>query len=68
MNNELFEKTINCPYCWENFSIFIEPSSEVGECYVEDCYVCCRPIEIYIAAKSDDAVEIRINPIEGNEV
>ncbi|AOO66527.1 CPXCG motif-containing cysteine-rich protein [Sulfurospirillum halorespirans] len=68
MNNELFEKTITCPYCWENFTIFIEPSSEVGESYVEDCYVCCRPIEIVIAAKSDDTVEIRINPIEGNEV
>lgn len=68
MNNELFEKTITCPYCWENFSIFIEPSSEVGEIYVEDCYICCRPIEIYITTKSDEAVEIRINPIEGNEV
>ncbi|KFL34550.1 MULTISPECIES: CPXCG motif-containing cysteine-rich protein [unclassified Sulfurospirillum] len=68
MNNELFEKTITCPYCWENFSIFIEPSCEVGESYVEDCYVCCRPIEIVIASTSDDAIEIRINPIEGNEV
>lgn len=67
MNNELFEKTITCPYCWENFTIFIEPSSEVGESYVEDCYVCCRPIEIVIASKSDDSVEIRINLIEGNE-
>jgi hypothetical protein len=68
MNNALFEKTITCPYCWGNFSIFIEPSCEVGESYVEDCYVCCRPIEIVIASKNDDAVEIRINSIEGNEV
>jgi len=68
MNNELLEKTITCPYCWENFSIFIEPSCEVGESYVEDCYVCCRPIEIYITAKHNDTVDIRINSIEGNEV
>lgn len=67
MDNTLFDKTITCPYCWESFSIFIEPSSEVGESYIEDCYVCCRPIEIYVASKHDDFVEIRINRIEGNE-
>lgn len=67
MNNTLFDKTITCPYCWESFSIFIEPSSEVGESYIEDCHVCCRPIEIYVASKSDDSVGIRINRVEGNE-
>jgi len=67
MDNILFNKTISCPYCWENFSIFIEPSSEVGESYIEDCYVCCRPIEIYIASKHNDFIEIRVNRIEGNE-
>lgn len=67
MDNTLFDKTITCPYCWESFFIFIEPSSEVGESYVEDCYVCCRPIEIYVASKSDEMVDIRINRIEGNE-
>ena len=39
----------------------------MGESYIEDCYVCCRPIEIYIASMSEDSVEIRINRIEGNE-
>lgn len=67
MDNSLFDKTITCPYCWENFSIFVEPSSEVGECYIEDCYVCCRPIEIYVASKSEDFIEIRVSRIEGNE-
>ncbi|AFL69574.1 CPXCG motif-containing cysteine-rich protein [Sulfurospirillum barnesii] len=66
MNHTLFDKTITCPYCWESFSIFIEPSLELGECYVEDCYVCCRPMEIYIASKDDDLIEIRIQRIEGN--
>lgn len=67
MNNALFDKIIRCPYCWENFSIFIEPSSEIGESYIEDCYVCCRPIEIYIASKDDNFIDIRVNRIEGNE-
>lgn len=65
--NTLFEKDIVCPYCWEKFSIAIEPTLETGESYIEDCYVCCRPIEIYIARIDDEDVEIRINKIEGNE-
>ena len=67
MDNELLTKTITCPYCWESFSIFIEPSIETKERYIEDCYVCCRPIEIYVASKSDDYVEVHVSRIEGNE-
>ena len=67
MDNELFTKTISCPYCWESFSIFIEPTAEPKERYIEDCYVCCRPIEIYIAARGDDFVDVHVSRIEGNE-
>ncbi|MBE0492311.1 MAG: CPXCG motif-containing cysteine-rich protein [Sulfurospirillum sp.] len=62
----LFEKTITCPYCYERFCIFVEPSLEVGETYVEDCYVCCRPIEIFIEHIDENFLSIRIYPIEGN--
>lgn len=67
MREELSEKDITCPYCWETFSIYIEPSLEVGESYIEDCYICCRPIEIFIAHNSYDSVDIRVSRIEGNE-
>ena len=67
MNDKLSEKEITCPYCWEQFSLFIEPSLEAGESYIEDCYICCRPIEIYIVHQSQDTVEIRLSRIEGNE-
>lgn len=67
MNDELTEKEVTCPYCWETFSIFIEPSVEAGESYIEDCYVCCRPIEIFITHHSQNSVEIRLSRIEGNE-
>lgn len=64
---KLFEKQISCPYCWEVFSVLIEPSLEVGECYIEDCYVCCRPIELCIQHKEAESIELRVNRIEGNE-
>jgi hypothetical protein len=39
--------TISCPYCGEAFGTNVDVSS--GSCaYVEDCQVCCQPIEVAI--------------------
>jgi hypothetical protein len=39
--------TIGCPYCGEDFVTSVDLSS--GSCtYVEDCQVCCQPIEVAI--------------------
>jgi len=65
--HDLLSTKITCPYCWEDFSIQIDPSMEAGECYVEDCYVCCRPIEIYIVKVNEEYADVRIYKIEGNE-
>lgn len=35
---------VDCPYCWERFESQVDLSG--GSCtYVEDCQVCCQPIE-----------------------
>lgn len=35
-----------CPYCWQRISMLLDLS--VGEqTYVEDCEVCCNPIEVH---------------------
>ncbi len=39
------EHFFQCPYCWEEISMLLEPSNQVQQ-YVEDCEVCCRPIQI----------------------
>ena len=38
---------INCPYCGERFEISIDLSVE-EQSYIEDCYVCCRPISLIV--------------------
>jgi len=39
--------TISCPYCGEAFGTSVDLSG--GSCaYVEDCQVCCQPIEVAI--------------------
>lgn len=39
------EHFFQCPYCWEEISMLLEPSNQTQQ-YIEDCEVCCRPIQI----------------------
>ena len=38
------EANIDCPYCGETLEILIDDSIE-SQRYIEDCQVCCQPIE-----------------------
>lgn len=37
------EESIYCPYCGELIQVLID-TSDLGQEYIEDCQVCCRPI------------------------
>jgi hypothetical protein len=39
------EYSFTCPYCWERISMLIDASSG-SQTYIEDCEICCNPIEI----------------------
>lgn len=39
----LTEEIVYCPYCGEAIEVLIDPQ-EVGQQYIEDCQVCCKPI------------------------
>jgi len=42
----MFEHHFQCPYCWEEISMLLDPS--VSQTYVEDCEVCCNPITVSV--------------------
>lgn len=52
-------RTVQCPYCGEWIEIQIDTSA--GEqAYIEDCSVCCRPIEMRLRYAGDGIqVEVR---------
>ena len=56
----MLEYFFQCPYCWESISILIDTSIAEQD-YVEDCEVCCNPIEFYVRSTDTDvpAVEVR---------
>jgi len=44
----MFEHFFQCPYCWEEISVLLDPSVS-RQTYIEDCENCCNPIEITVA-------------------
>jgi hypothetical protein len=57
--NQVIEKSVQCPYCWERFTILIDASIEQQE-YVEDCEVCCRPIDFDVQLDELDRLSIQV--------
>lgn len=47
------EHSFNCPYCGEEISMVLDLSVR-RQTYVEDCEVCCKPIEISYTAEDDE--------------
>ena len=43
----LEEIAVDCPYCGENFETVADISGGDQD-YIEDCPVCCRPIEFQV--------------------
>ncbi|MBS36693.1 MAG: hypothetical protein CMO26_12310 [Thiotrichales bacterium] len=52
----LSTRQVSCPYCGELFEAVID-SSAGDASYIEDCYVCCRPIVFRISVTVDGDVE-----------
>jgi hypothetical protein len=46
---------VDCPYCGESFETTVD-SSGGSQDYIEDCPVCCRPIEFRLEAGGGDDV------------
>jgi len=59
MDNLLVEQTITCPYCAEPVVILLDGSAG-DQSYIEDCQVCCQPMQIHLAVEVDDKLDVRV--------
>lgn len=57
--------TIQCPYCGESYETVVDLSAG-SQRYVEDCAVCCRPIEVTLQV-GDDGELIEVGTATGND-
>lgn len=59
MVDALQEMQVACPYCGEPISLLVDGSAAPQD-YIEDCEVCCRPIEIHSNIDADGRVIIYV--------
>jgi len=57
------EHFFTCPYCWQTVSMILDLSIE-EQSYVEDCEVCCNPIQISYTAQSFELTDFSADGIE----
>lgn len=46
------EVAIECPFCWEPVTVLVD-CSVPEQRYVEDCEVCCRPMDLSVVVTPD---------------
>jgi len=51
-----------CPYCGEQISMVVDLSVP-RQTYVEDCEVCCHPIEVRYTVEDDDVCHFEARAI-----
>ena len=59
----MFEHHFQCPYCWEDISMLLDPSVR-QQTYVEDCEVCCNPLQIQLEIEEGEIVYFEANPAQ----
>ena len=53
------ETEVQCPFCGETITVVVE-TSVPRQTYVEDCQVCCRPIEFDVACEDGELQSVSV--------
>lgn len=59
----MHEHHFQCPYCWEEISMLLDLTL-LSEEYIEDCEVCCNPIQIHFTTTQQELSGFKAESIE----
>lgn len=51
--------SIQCPYCGDPVDITVDCSVDYQE-YIEDCFVCCRPIQMSVSVDEEHNASVSV--------
>lgn len=63
----MFEQHLQCPYCNQAITVLLDTGVDGFTEIVDDCEVCCRPIEIEYYVQDNEVSSFSYRAIEGNE-
>ncbi|MCG2430754.1 CPXCG motif-containing cysteine-rich protein [Aequorivita xiaoshiensis] len=52
----MYEHFFQCPHCWESISMLLD-SSVRHQKYIEDCEICCNPLELEVRFEDGALIE-----------
>ena len=59
----MIEHFFQCPHCWQDISMLID-NSVSQQSYIEDCEVCCNPIQIDVQINNNELIDFQVTSIE----
>jgi hypothetical protein len=57
---------VACPYCGEEIELAIDPGGGAAQHYIEDCEVCCRPMQLIV--RWDDTGAAHVDAASDDDV
>ena len=57
------EHFFQCPYCWQEISMLLDVSVPHQK-YIEDCEVCCNPIEVSLSFENNELISFESSSLE----
>jgi transcription elongation factor Elf1 len=63
MNDLLEERHFECPACGAPVSVLLDLSVP-DQTYVEDCEVCCQPLEITVCSEAGGGISFSARPAD----
>jgi len=59
----MIEHFFHCPHCFQEISMLIDFSIP-KQSYVEDCEVCCNPLQIHLEIENGEIIYFAANPAQ----
>jgi transcription elongation factor Elf1 len=60
MDPSLVNKPVRCPWCGERIDVVLDLSAG-GQSYVEDCAVCCQPLDISFEVSDGELSYVQVD-------
>lgn len=51
--------SVQCPYCGEPVELVVDCSAGAQD-YIEDCTVCCRPMQVAVEVRDDGLPDVTV--------
>jgi hypothetical protein len=56
--------SVQCPYCGESLELWVDETGGSSQKYVEDCQVCCQPMEVFVTVEDDEECSVSVQRLD----